>query len=45
MIFPTPISVWPFRIAITDVINSGSDVPIAIIVRPVIRSDIPNDWI
>jgi len=41
--FPIPMSMWPFRIAITEVINSGSDVPIAITVIPIIRSEIPND--
>ena len=43
MIFPIPISWCPFLIAMTEVINSGSDVPIAIIVRPIILSEIPND--
>ena len=42
MIFPTPISAWPFLIAIIDVISSGSDVPIAITVNPIIFSDNPN---
>ena len=42
MIFPTPISLWPFLIAIIEVINSGSEVPIAITVKPIIFSDNPN---
>ena len=35
IIFPTPISICPFLIAITDVTNSGSEVPIAIITIPI----------
>ena len=36
------MSVCPFLIAITEVISSGSDVPMAIIVIPITVSDIPR---
>jgi len=35
------MSVCPFFIAVIDVISSGSDVPMAIIVIPITVSDIP----
>ena len=41
-IFPTPISVCFFAIAIIDVINSGSDVPIATITTPITSWDNPK---
>ena len=41
-IFPIPISVCFFAIAITDVINSGRDVPIATITTPMINCDRPR---
>ena len=42
IILPTPISIWPFRIASIDVMSSGNDVPIAITVTPMIISGIWN---
>ena len=41
--FPIAISVSPFFTAITEVTSSGSDVPIATIVRPTKLALIPND--
>nr|AIF22238.1 hypothetical protein [uncultured marine thaumarchaeote SAT1000_09_A04] len=41
-IVPIPMSVCPFLIAITDVISSGSEVPMAIMVIPITVSDIPR---
>ena len=41
-IFPIAISTFFFRAAITDVASSGNDVPIEIIVKEIIRSEIPN---
>lgn len=38
--FPTAMSTFPFKAAITEVVNSGSDVPILTIVNPIILSDI-----
>ena len=42
IIFPIPTSLWPLRIAIIEVINSGREVPIAITVNPISFSDKPN---
>ncbi len=42
MMLPIPMSECPFLIAMTDVINSGRDVPIAMTVKPIIFSDNPN---
>lgn len=42
-IFHTAISLCHFRAAMTDVANSGKDVPIATIVKPITISDIPKD--
>ena len=41
-IFPTPMSVCFFAIAIMDVINSGRDVPIATITTPITSWDNPK---
>lgn len=41
-IFPTAISLCPFRAETIEVTSSGIDVPIATIVRPMTLSDIPN---
>ena len=41
--FPIAISVSPFLTAITEVTNSGSDVPIATIVRPTKLALIPKE--
>ena len=43
MIFPTTIWCLPFLSAATVAANSGKLVPKAIIVRPIISSDIPNN--
>ena len=40
--FPTAISALPFLAAVTDVNNSGSDVPRATTVRPIKRSLTPK---
>lgn len=42
-ILPTAISFCPFRAATIDVISSGIDVPMATIVRPITRSETPNN--
>src|SRR5690625_210817 len=42
-ILPSAISLSFFHAAVTDVTNSGSDVPIAIIVNPTNVSLIPNE--
>ncbi len=41
-IFPTPMSVSFFAIAIIEVINSGSEVPIATITTPMTNWDNPK---
>ena len=40
--FPIAISILPFFAAINDVISSGKEVPIEIIVRPIKVSDTPK---
>jgi hypothetical protein len=42
MIFPTAISLLPFIAAVKLTTSSGSDVPKATIVRPMIRVETPN---
>ena len=41
-IFPMAISAFPLLAAVTEVTSSGSDVPKATIVRPIILSLMPN---
>ena len=41
-IFPMARSTSPFRAAVTEVMSSGSDVPNATIVRPMILSETPK---
>ena len=42
IMFPMAMSVFPFLAAVTEVTSSGSDVPNAIIVRPMILSETPQ---
>jgi len=42
MIFPTPISSSPFLIAVRVATNSGNEVPIATIVKPIASLLIPK---
>ena len=41
---PTAISGLPSNAALTDTANSGAEVPIATIVKPIIKSETPNFW-